>query len=155
MVLRTRPREAESGTEIRVNGGIISSVTETGMAPGTIVEVSDLFYNLPARRKFLKSDVAEATQVSRMVTLLALGYPEVGFTLTSGPRPLLRVPPVQRLDERFYQIYGDRPDLVRVFREGGGLTVVGYVAALSDDGPTRGAQQFFINRRIVKDRTIA
>ncbi len=155
MVLRTRPRDAESGTEIRINGGIVASITETGMAPGTIVEVGDLFYNLPARRKFLKSDVAEATQVSRMVTLLALGYPEIGFVLTSGPRTLLRVPPVQRLDERFYQIYGERPDLVRVLREGGGLTVVGYVAALSDDGPTRGAQQFFINRRIIKDRTIA
>lgn len=155
MVLRTRPRDAESGTDIRINGGIVASITETGMAPGTIVEVGDLFYNLPARRKFLKSDVAEATQVSRMVTLLALGYPEIGFVLTSGPRTLLRVPPVQRLDERFYQIYGERPDLVRVFREGGGLTVVGYVAALSDDGPTRGAQQFFINRRIIKDRTIA
>lgn len=155
MTLRTRPRDADAGTEIRINGGTVAAVVDVGMAPGTIVEVADLFYNLPARRKFLKSDVAEATQVSRMMTLLALGYPEVGFSLTSGPRTLLRVPPVQRLDERFFQIYGDRPDLVRVFREGGGMTVVGYVAALSDDGPTRGAQQFFINRRIVKDRTIA
>jgi DNA mismatch repair protein MutL len=155
MVLRTRPREATAGTEIRINGGIVSSVTETGMAPGTIIEVGELFYNLPARRKFLKSDVAEATQVSRMVTLLALGYPEVGFTLTSGPRTLLRVPPVMRIEERFYQIYGERLDLVRVHREGGGLSVMGWVAALSDEGPTRGVQQFFINRRIIKDRTIA
>ncbi len=155
MVLRTRPREATAGTEIRINGGLVASVTETGMAPGTIIDVGDLFYNLPARRKFLKSDVAEATQVSRMVTLLALGYPEVGFTLTSGPRTLLRVPPVMRIEERFYQIYGERPDLVKVHREGGGLSVMGWVAALSDEGPTRGVQQFFINRRIIKDRTIA
>ena len=90
-VLRTRRREAEAGTEIRVNGGIVASVTEIGMAPGTIVEVGDLFYNLPARRKFLKSDVAETTQVSRMVTQLALAYPAIGFTLMSGPRQLLRV----------------------------------------------------------------
>jgi DNA mismatch repair protein MutL len=155
LMLRTRPRDADSGTEIRVDGGIVASVTETGMASGTIVEVSDLFYNLPARRKFLKSDVAEATQVSRMVTLLALANPEVGFTLTSGPRTLLRVPPVTRREDRFFQLHGERPDLVVVRREGGDITIFGYVAALADEGPTRGAQQFFINRRIIKDRTIA
>ena len=155
LVLRTRPRDAVSGTEIRVNGGIVASVTEVGMAPGTIIEVGDLFYNLPARRKFLKSDVAETTQVSRMATQLALACPAVGFTLTSGPRALLRCPPTAGLDERFYQLYGERPDLVRVDKEAGGLRIRGYVAALAEQGPTRGAQQYFVNGRIVKDRTIA
>ncbi len=154
-VLRTRPRDAVAGTEIRVNGGAVASVVEVGMAPGTIVEVGDLFYNLPARRKFLKSDVAETTQVSRMVTLLALGYPEVGFTLTSGPRTLVQCPPVTAVEDRFYQLYGERPDLVPVRKEAGGIRVFGYVAALTDQGPTRGVQQFFVNRRIVKDRTVA
>lgn len=154
-VLRSRSRDAVAGTEIRVNGGTIGSVTEVGMAPGTVVEVGDLFYNLPARRKFLKSDVAETTQVSRMVTLLALAYPEVGFTLTSGPRTLVRCPPVAGVEDRFYQLYGERPDLVSVRKEAGGIRVFGYVAVLTEQGPTRGAQQFFVNRRIVKDRTIA
>ncbi|MCX6552511.1 MAG: DNA mismatch repair endonuclease MutL, partial [Acidobacteria bacterium] len=155
LVLRSKTREAEGGTEIHVNGGIIGSVTEVGMAPGTIVEVGDLFYNLPARRKFLKSDVAETTQVSRMTTQLALANPGVGFTLTSGPRTLLRCPPTNSLEDRFYQLYGERPDLVVVDREAGGLRVHGYAAALADQGPTRGAQQYFVNGRIVKDRTIA
>jgi DNA mismatch repair protein MutL len=155
VVLRTRPHDAESGTEIRVNGGVVASVTEVGMAPGTIVEVGDLFYNLPARRKFLKSDVAETTQVSRMATQLALAHPEVGFTVTSGPRVLLRCPPTAGLEERFFQVYGERPDLVPVDKEAGGLRIRGVVAALAEAGPTRGAQQFFVNRRIVKDRTIA
>ena len=155
LVLRTRRRDAVSGTEIRVNGGIVASVTEVGMAPGTIIEVGDLFYTLPARRKFLKSDVAETTQVSRMATQLALACPTVGFTLTSGPRALLRCPPTAGLDERFYQLYGERPDLVRVDKEAGGLRIRGYVAALAEQGPTRGAQQYFVNGRIVKDRTIA
>ena len=85
--LRTRARGSESGTEIRVNAGIIESVVEAGGPEGTMVEVADVFYNLPARRKFLKSDAAEAAQVSRFVTQLALCYPEVGFTLTSsGPQ---------------------------------------------------------------------
>ena len=154
-MLRTRRREAESGTEIRVNGGVVASVTEAGMAPGTIVEVGDLFYNLPARRKFLKSDVAETTQVSRMATQLALAYPEIGFTLMSGPRQLLRCTPASSLEDRFYQLYGERPDLVPVAKEAGGLRIRGYVAALADQGPTRGAQQYYVNGRIVKDRTIA
>jgi DNA mismatch repair protein MutL len=154
-VLRSRRREAEGGTEIRVNGGVVASVTEIGMAPGTVVEAADLFYNLPARRKFLKSDVAETTQVSRMATQLALAYPEIGFTLTSGPRQLLRCTPAAALEARFYQLYGERPDLVPVDRDAGGLFIRGYVAALADQGPTRGAQQFFVNGRIVKDRTIA
>jgi DNA mismatch repair protein MutL len=154
-MLRTRRRDSESGTEIRMNGGVVASVTEVGMAPGTVVEVGDLFYNLPARRKFLKSDVAETTQVSRMTTQLALAYPTIGFTLTSGPRQLLRCTPAASLEDRFYQLYGERPDLVPVGRDAGGLRIRGYVAALAEQGPTRGAQQYFVNGRIVKDRTIA
>src|SRR5262245_64450623 len=82
-VLRTRARGEQSGTEIRVNGGAIASVTEVGAPEGTAIEVNDLFYNLPARRKFLKADAAESAQVSKVVTQLALAYHEVGFTLTA------------------------------------------------------------------------
>ena len=153
--LRTRGRGAGSGTEIRVNGGAVESVLEAGAPEGTLVEVADLFYNLPARRKFLKSDAAEAAQVSKMVTQLALCYPEVGFTLTSAGRKLLQCPPVAGLDERLYQVYGDRPDLIAVTRDGGMMKVRGFVAALAETGPTRGPQNVFVNRRIVKDRTIA
>jgi DNA mismatch repair protein MutL len=153
--LRTRARGAQSGTEIKVNAGAIASVREVGAAEGTCIEVADLFYNLPARRKFLKSDTAEATQVSRLGTQLALGYPEVGFTVTSGGRTLLQCPPAATLRERFFQLFGDRPDLVDVRKEAGGLAIEGFVAALGDQGPVRGAQNVFVNRRIVKDRTIA
>src|SRR5215470_7597200 len=88
-LLRTRARGHESGTEIRVNGGEVASVAEVGAAEGTVVQVDDLFYNLPARRKFLKSDGAESAQVSRLVTQLSLAYPEVGFTLVSAGRRVL------------------------------------------------------------------
>jgi DNA mismatch repair protein MutL len=153
--LRTRRRGSPSGTEIRVNGGAVESVVEAGGPEGTLVEVADVFYNLPARRKFLKSDAAESGQVSKMVTQLALCYPEVGFTLTSAGRRSLQCPPVARLADRLYQIYGERPDLIAVHREGGGLMVHGFVAALAETGPTRGPQNVFVNRRVVKDRTIA
>src|SRR5437870_4538866 len=161
--LRTRAGGAASGTEIKINAGTIASVREVGAPEGTCIEVADLFYNLPARRKFLKSDTAETTQVSRLVTQLALGYPEVGFSLTSGglsttsgqARSLLQCPPAAGLEERFFQLFGERPDLVEVRKEAAGLQIEGYVAALGDQGPTRGAQNVFVNRRIVKDRTIA
>ena len=109
-----RARGAASGTEIRVNGGAVASVTEAGMPEGTSIEVADVFYNLPARRKFLKSDGAESAQVSRIVTQLALCYPEVGFTLTSAGRKVLQFRRSRRLRERLYQLYGDRTDLIDV-----------------------------------------
>jgi DNA mismatch repair protein MutL len=155
LTLRTRRRGAPTGTEIRANGGAVAGIQEVGMAEGTLVEVADAFYNVPARRKFLKSDGAESAQVSRVVTQLALGYPEIGFTLTSGGRRLLAVPPVATMQDRFYQLYGERSDLIAVHREAAGLTLAGYVAALAERGPTRGPQNIFVNRRIVKDRTIS
>lgn len=153
--LRTRARGSESGTEIRVNAGIIESVVEAGGPEGTLIEVADVFYNLPARRKFLKSDAAEAAQLSRFVTQLALCYPEVGFTLTSSGRKVIAVPPVTSLSDRLYQLYGDRQDLVQVDRAFGGLRLHGFIAALAEQGPVRGPQHVFVNRRIVKDKTIA
>jgi DNA mismatch repair protein MutL len=153
--MRTRARGEVSGTEIRVNAGVLESVVEAGGPEGTLVEVADLFYNLPARRKFLKSDGAESAQVSRTVTQLALCYPQIGFTLVNAGRKVLSCPPVASISDRLYQLYGDRPDLVEVAREGGGIRVHGFVAALAEHGPTRGPQHVFVNRRIVKDKTIA
>ena len=153
--LRTRARGSQGGTEIRVNGGTTASVKEVGTPEGTAIEASDLFYNVPARRKFLKSDAAEAAQISRLVTQLALGYPEVGFVLTSAGRRVLRCPPVQTLAERFFQLYGERLDLIEVRKEAAGLRLSGYIAVLAEHGPVRGPQNIFVNRRIVKDRTIS
>ena len=155
LTLRTRARGASHGTELRVDGGDSQWVKEIGMPEGTVIEVADLFYNMPARRKFLKSDGAESSQVSRVVTQLALGYPEVGFTLTSRGRRLLQCPPVGKLQERFFQLYGDRPDLVEVRKEAAGIRIAGFVAALADQGPSRGLQNIFVNRRVIKDRTLA
>src|SRR6187397_1952384 len=153
--LRTRQRGQASGTEIRVNGGAVAAEQEVAAAEGTVVEVNDLFYNLPARRKFLKSDAAESTQVSRLVTQLALAFPETGFTLTSAGRQVLQCPPAASHFDRLYQIYGERGDLIQVHKDAGAIRVTGFVAALAEQGPTRGPQHIFINRRIVKDRTIA
>ena len=155
LVLRTRPRGTPSGTEIKVNGGVTASVREVGMPEGTSVEVGDLFYNLPARRKFLKSDTAESTQVSRVVAQMALAYPAVGFTLVSGGRTLVQCPAANTRADRFFQLQGDRPDLIEIGRDVAGLRLAGYIAALAEQGPVRGPQNIFVNGRIVKDKTIA
>lgn len=153
--LRTRLRGDLAGTELRIEAGKLVADGETGAPPGTLVEVADLFFNLPARRKFLKADTAESAQISRLVTQLALGYWDVGFVLRSGARVVLEAPPAGSLEERFYQLYGERPDLVPVLKQAAGVTVRGFVAALGDQGPARGPQHIFVNQRIVRDRTIA
>ena len=152
--LRTRTRGAISGTELRIEAGELVSDREVGAPEGTLIEVHDLFYNLPARRKFLKADTAESAQISKLVSQLALGYPEVGFSLRSGGRTIVETPPAASLAERFFQMYGDRPDLIEVRKQAAGITIHGYVAALAEAGPVRGPQHVFVNRRLVRDRTI-
>ncbi len=154
--LRTRLRDGDDGhRDAHRRGPARRRRGEVGAPEGTLVEVADLFFNLPARRKFLKADTAESAQISRLVTQLALGYCDVGFVLKSGARVLLEAPPAGSLEERFYQIYGDRPDLVPVSKQAAGITVSGFVAALGEQGPARGPQHVFVNPRIVRDRTIA
>ena len=155
LILRTKHGEASHGCEIRVDGGVASFPRDVATPGGTIIEVADLFYNVPARRKFLKSDAAESAQISRILTQLALAYPEVGFSLVSASRRLLEYPPVVGRGARFFQIYGDRPDLVEVSKMAAGVEVSGYVAVLADHGTSRGRQNVFVNRRVVRNKTIA
>ena len=155
LLLRTRSSGSTHGVEVRVDGGGEPIIVETGSREGTTIEVRDLFFNVPARRKFLKSDGAETSHISRAMTQMALGYYGVGVTLVSGRRTLIDCPPVSNFSERFYQIYGERTDLVHVEKEAAGIRLFGCVAALAEQGPTRGAQHVFVNGRMVKDKTIA
>ena len=98
-VMRTCARGADSGTEVRVNGGTVAAIIEVGAPDGTSIEVSDVFYNLPARRKFLKSDAAEAAQVSRIVTQLASATRSRLHAASAG-RTFVQCPPVAALRDR-------------------------------------------------------
>jgi DNA mismatch repair protein MutL len=152
--MRTRTAAHTEGTEIQIEGGGAATAAAVGCPVGTSIEVRDLFFNLPARRKFLKTDAAEMAQVTRIVTQLALCYASVGITLANAGRKTIEYPPVASLRDRIFQIYGDRPDLVAVERSYGEVRVHGFVAALAAEGPVRGPQHVFVNRRAVKDRTI-
>ncbi len=152
--LRTRPRGASTGVEVRVSGGALAGVAEAGLPEGTRVEVRDLFYNVPARRKFLKSERAETGHISRALTQLALAHATVGFRLQSGPRTVFHYPPAADLAERFFQVYGERPDLVDVRKEAGGIRLYGRAAALAGAAPPPGPQPELVNRRAGRARPI-
>src|SRR5207244_12632849 len=92
--LMTRERDSDSpeGTQIIVHGGKILEVKAAGHAPGTSVEARQLFYNLPARRKFLRSEETERTHIQHYLTLAALAYPETGFTFLQDQRLVWQLP---------------------------------------------------------------
>src|SRR5437764_7854966 len=124
MTLTAREREGGSAaaTQVVINGGKLLEVREAGSPPGTSLEVRQLFFNLPARRKFLRSEETEYSHIHHYLTLAALAYPEVAFTLTKDTRPIWQFPavpssnqPAARLSalrERMRALYGSAPELL-------------------------------------------
>src|SRR5258707_2112681 len=104
--LTTREPNAIAGTEIIVNGGKIDIVRDGGEAPGTQVEVRSLFYNLPARRKFLRSENTESRNIEHQLHLQAIGHPEIAFTFARDDRLVFQLPVTAYLIERIRDLYG-------------------------------------------------
>src|SRR5947199_8015122 len=105
--LTTRQARAIAGTEIIVNGGKIEVVRDGGEAPGTQVEVRSLFYNLPARRKFLRSENTESRNIEHQLHLQAIGHPQIAFTFVRDDRLVLQLPPASNLHDRIRDLYGN------------------------------------------------
>jgi DNA mismatch repair protein MutL len=104
--LETRAQEESAGTVIEINGGKMIRVEEAGLPPGTSVTVRDLFFNTPARKKFLKAESTELSHIASLVTHYALAHPEKHFELHSATNALLVAPPVAGHRERVYQASG-------------------------------------------------
>ena len=104
--LTTRESDEVAGTEIVVNGGKIDIVRDGGEAPGTQVEVRSLFYNLPARRKFLRSENTESRNIEHQIHLQAIGHPQIGFSLLRDDRMLFQLPAAMTLGDRIRDLYG-------------------------------------------------
>src|SRR5229473_5098399 len=104
--LETRATEEDSGTLFEIAGGKILKVEEQGLPPGTSIAVRDLFFNTPARRKFLKSESTELSHIASLVTHYALAHPEKHFELHSATNAMLVAPPVAGYSERVYQVFG-------------------------------------------------
>ncbi|MBA3712726.1 MAG: DNA mismatch repair endonuclease MutL [Pyrinomonadaceae bacterium] len=149
--------EAEA-TRVLIEGGRMRDVVPAARPRGTTISARDLFFNIPARRKFLRSEATENFHLTNLVTHYALAYPEVEFVLTNNGRETLRVSPAADLRERAYQIFGEE-FLDSLLPVGGGhesVTVVrGYVSSPRERRTTRDAQYLFVNGRFVRDRLIS
>src|ERR1700757_2338742 len=106
LLLETRDASEAEGTRVEFAGGKLVGVKPAGLPPGTTVSVADLFYCVPARRKFLKSDTTELGHIASLVTHYALANPTKQFTLTTPTQEIVNVPPVGTLAERVYQVFG-------------------------------------------------
>jgi DNA mismatch repair protein MutL len=153
--LRTAPADG-AGTEVEVRGGTILAVREVAMPRGTTVEVAGLFFNLPARRKFLRSVPTELSHVVRWVARYALAHREVRFRLEHGPRVLLEAAPADTFPDRIREIHGDLTDrLLQFSLERPGLRVHGLAGRPAQGAPRRDGLQLFVNGRVVHDRVLA
>ena len=154
--LRTREPDALAGTEIIIDGGKLRDVHEIGLAPGTQIEVRSLFYNLPARRKFLRTEPTESAHIRHVTLLAGLARPEVGFTLTMDEQPPQRWMPGEDLRQRLISIFGAEwiENVVPIEAASGELKLRGFIGKPGVSRAARHEELFFINQRPVENRTL-
>ncbi len=157
LFLRTKTAQDEAGTEVELSGGKLVAVRDVAWPGGTEMEVRDLFFNIPARRKFLKSDATESFHITNLVQHYALANHQLSFLLVNNGREAIRVSPVQSLKERAYQILGSSllGKLVEVSFESEGLKIGGFVSNPQEQRSSKDAQYLFVNRRFVRDQLIS
>ena len=155
--MATRPNGAIEGTEITVQGGRIESVRASGEAPGTMVEARSLFFNLPARRKFLRSENTEVSHVQHQLLLNAIGHPNVGFTFIRNHSPAFQAPPANRLVDRIRDLRGQDflNELLEIEPETEkGIRISGLLGKAGVSRSTRSEQIIFVNGRPVENLTV-
>src|SRR6266480_2856073 len=155
--LTTRETGAVAGTEIVVNGGKIDIVRDGGEAPGTQVEVRSLFYNLPARRKFLRSENTESRNIEHQIHLQAIGHPQIGFSLMRDDRILFQLPATATLGDRIRDLYG--VELLQRLVEVNGapspkIGISGFIGQAGLSRQTRSQQLVFVNGRAIESSLI-
>lgn len=170
LILETRAREEAVGTVVEIAGGKILKCEDAALAGGTIVTVRDLFFNVPARKKFLRSEPTEIAHIASLITHYGLAHPDKSFLLRHNNAELLNVAPVATLRERVYQVFGtrtvedlvdlgdrtrnlpppaDEPDLTpRRFR------LRGFVSGPHVQKMNRNAIYLFVNGRLIRDRLL-
>src|SRR5207248_339033 len=151
--LTTREAHAVAGTEIIVNGGKLDIVRDGGEAPGTQVEVRSLFYNLPARRKFLRSENTESRNIEHQIHLQAIGHPRIGFSLLRDDRMLFQLPAAATLGDRIRDLYGVEllERLVEVNSTASrNIRIAGFIGQAGLSRQTRTQQLVFVNGRAIE-----
>ncbi len=174
LLLETRDEGEAEGTRIEFAGGKLVNVKPAGLPAGTTISVADIFYCVPARRKFLKSDTTELGHIASLVTHYALANPAKQFVLTTPTQEIINCSPAEKLADRVYQLFGRQAldELVEIpavsspFRaaitepelepgeEGSSLTVSGFTSRPDIQRVNRNGIYIFVNRRLVRDRLI-
>ncbi len=174
LLLETRDEAEAEGTRIEFAGGKLINVKPAGLPAGTTISVADIFYCVPARRKFLKSDTTELGHIASLVTHYALANPGKQFILTTPTQEIINCPPAEKLADRVYQLFGRQaleelveiPPVSAPFRaaitepalepeeEKSSLTVSGFTSRPDIQRTNRNGIYIFVNRRLVRDRLI-
>ncbi|HIZ16082.1 MAG TPA: DNA mismatch repair endonuclease MutL [Firmicutes bacterium] len=154
--LFTRVRGDDFGTHYRIEGGEEIEYEEAGCAEGTTIIVEDLFFNTPARMKFLKKDASEATAAAGVVEKIALSHPEISFRFIKDGKEMLHTPGDGDLKSAIYTVLGKEfaASLIPVDYTLGGIKVTGFITKPTFSRGSRGMQYFYINGRYIKSGTI-
>jgi DNA mismatch repair protein MutL len=156
MTLRTSQGGDGPGTLVESEAGEKIRIRDFAFPKGTEVEVRDLFYNLPARKKFLRGDASELGQITKILTAVALAHPALRLTVLHGARTVLDCPPVAGLRERLYQLFGSETleKSMDVDLADGPIRIRGFASRPPYGRPDRSRQAFYVNRRPVKDKIL-
>ena len=153
--LMTKTPGSLSGVKLHLDAGIITEEAEAGCPDGTTILVRDLFYNTPARMKFMKSDTVEGSRVAAAVQMQALAHPEVAFQFLRDGKQVLATPGTGKLQDAMYCVYGrDCARMVAVESRWENYTLSGFVTLPTDARPSRNLQTFFVNDRPVKSKLL-
>ena len=153
--LLTKTAGAVSGTSLRLEAGAITERSDAGCPEGTTIIVRDLFYNTPARMKFMKSDTVEGGRVTAAVQMQALAHPNVAFTMLRDGKQVLSTPGTGGLQAAVYCIYGrECAKMAQVDSRWEGYSLTGFVSRPTDSRPSRNLQTFFVNGRPVKSKLL-
>ena len=159
VTLRTRSSADASGagTKVEIQGGVLRTVKTESWHQGTEVAVRDLFFNVPARKKFLRTRETELGHSTRLVTQYALAHPEMRFTLESDQRKLVDVSRVDSLSDRIFQLFGERfqENLVEVAAAAGSVEITGFCSPPHEQRTNSYSQYCFVNRRMVRDKILS
>ena len=153
--LMTKTPGSLSGVKLHLDAGVITEEAEAGCPDGTTILVRDLFYNTPARMKFMKSDTVEGSRVAAAVQMQALAHPEVAFQFLRDGKQVLATPGTGKLQDAMYCVYGrDCARMVAVESRWESYTLSGFVTLPTDARPSRSLQTFFVNDRPVKSKLL-
>lgn len=155
--LQTKTTSSTYGMYVHISGGVLQDVRQTGCPDGTTFIIKDLFFNTPARYKFLKKDSTEAGYISDTITRIALGNPDIAFKLTSGKTLLLHTPGNNDLKSAIYSVYGKEiiKDLLLVDYQDEKVKITGYVGKPDSARANRNYQSLYINKRYVKSKLVS